>query len=290
MSLDKPTKNVHNLIMNTDWKKLADHLNGFFIERAYHYSCREPLFSTLHTHDLKFHIVYIFQGKSTITIDSNRYDVGPKTAIFIRPGQFHQSLKDQGTYYELIEVHFMAESARFIPFVPALAPVTRVHNIAAFVPALERLVAAHLIDPSPDNWLVKLRLAETLMLLDRETAGATPDDQVAGDTVRRIDQAREFIAVHYAKNLSLELLAEQVGMSSSHFSACFRKVTGISPIEFVIRRRMHHARELLANSNYSIAQIAAMCGFTSSQYMARMFLRREGRSPRRFRPHTNTHR
>ncbi len=275
---------VHNLmIMKNAWKQFADHLDAFSIERAYHYTCRAPLFGNLHHHENRFHIAYIISGQCRIEVESAKFPVGPGDAVFIRPKQKHCSIGDTKTDYELIEIHFLVKSDREAKFLPALRPVVHVHNVAAFVPALERLVAAHLIDAGPQNWLTKVRLAETLMLLEKESASLALDDKAAGDIELKINQAREYISIHYAKNISLDSLAELVGMSASHFAASFKKTTGASPIEFVIRRRMYHARELLLNSNFSVGQIADMCGFASSQYFSRLFARREGVSPGHFR-------
>jgi AraC-like DNA-binding protein/mannose-6-phosphate isomerase-like protein (cupin superfamily) len=275
---------VHNLmIMKTPWNQFADHLDAFYIERAYHYTCREPLFGKLHHHESRFHIAYIITGQCRIEIESGKFPVSPGDAVFIRPKQLHCSIGDTKTYYELIEIHFLVKSDREAKFLPPLRPVVHVHNVAAFVPALERLVAAHLIDASPQNWLTKVRLAETLMLLEKESASLALDDKVAGDMELKMNQAREYISIHYAQNISLDTLCELVGMSASHFATSFKKTTGTSPIEFVIQRRMYHARELLLNSNFSVGQIADMCGFASSQYFSRLFARREGASPGHFR-------
>jgi AraC-like DNA-binding protein/mannose-6-phosphate isomerase-like protein (cupin superfamily) len=277
-------KNVHNsMMMNTPWKPMVDRLEGFSVERAYHYTCRDPLFGKLHRHDRRFHIAYILTGKCRITVVGKPFDVGPRDAVFIRPLEDHCSIDDTKTYYELIEIHFLAHTPADARTVPSIRPVVHVHNIAAVVPALERLVAAHLIDTSSGNWLTKVRLAETLMLLEKEGGPQTVADMVSGDTERKIRQATEYIALNYARNLTIASLADLVGMSPSHFAACFKRITRISPIEFVIRRRLDHARELLQNSNFSIGQIADMCGFASSQYFARIFTRREGSSPRQAR-------
>jgi AraC-like DNA-binding protein/mannose-6-phosphate isomerase-like protein (cupin superfamily) len=273
----------YNFRMKKTWQYLHQQLDGIYIERAYHYTCRAPLFSRLHHHEDKFHLIYVLLGKSRIEVDGVRYEVGPHDLIFIRPHQKHVSLGDARTSYELIEIHFMVTSPRAERAVPRLNPVVHVHNPAMFVPSLERLVAAHLIDGSKHNWLAKGRLTEVLMLAARETSWHAVTDQPLADIDRKIRQATEYIAVNYPRDFGLEDLADLVGLSVSHFSSCFKTVTGKSPIEFLIDRRLHHARELLQNSTFSIRQIAQMSGFASSQYFARLFATRNGISPTQFR-------
>jgi AraC-like DNA-binding protein len=269
--------------MKKTWQHLHRHLDGLYIERAYHYTCRAPLFGRRHDHEDKFHLIYILLGKSRIEVDGVCHEVGPNDLIFIRPYQKHVSLGDARTSYELIEVHYMVKFRRVELAVPHLGPVVHIHNQAAFIPSMERLVAAHLIDGSEHNWLAKGRLTEVLMLAVQETSWHAVTDQPLADTDRKIRQATEYIAVNYAQDISLENLADLAGLSVSHFSSCFKSITGKSPIEFLIERRLHHARELLQNSAFSIRQISEICGFASSQYFARLFATRNKISPTQFR-------
>jgi AraC-like DNA-binding protein len=253
------------------------------VKRAMHYTCRAPLFAYPHQHENIFHLSYVITGHSRIEVDDACYEIGPDSAIFIRPGQIHVSIGDARTNYELIEIKFSVSSYHVETAVPDLPPVFHVQNPAAFLPALERLVSAWLVAGSEDNWLSRLRLTECLYLLAKE-AGLLEVTKVADDFIsRKIRQAADYIAVNYSRPITVELLSELVGLSESHFAACFKKVMAVSPVEYVIRTRMYHAEELLHDSSFSVGQIAAICGFSSPHYFSRLFARRHTASPTQYR-------
>ena len=124
-----------------DWDTFLAHLRGIQITHAYHYTCTAPLYGAIHNHECRFHIQHLMVGNTTIHVGKDTYDVGPGDTMFVRPGQSHESFDDAKTYYELIEIHFQADSPQSIAAVPRLNTVTHVHNAVAVIPALERLIA-----------------------------------------------------------------------------------------------------------------------------------------------------
>ncbi len=250
---------------------------------AIHINRPFQIYGQRHTHRDNFHITYILQGDGHIAVDDRHYDVGPNDCLFIRPGWFHQSFKEHGKHFEVLLVKFSARTPEAMRAVPNIPAVLSISNQGSMVSAMERLLAAFLTDPSPDNWLTRFRLAETLLLLDREGALLRTDSSVETKLQRSIQAAMNYISLRYAETIQVEELARLAHLSPSHFTATFRKVTGTSPIEMLLQRRLHHARELLRTSTFSIGQIAEVCGFHSPHYFARVFSKREGLSPRAYR-------
>jgi len=72
-------------------------------------------------------------------------------------------------------------------------------------------------------------------------------------------------------------------MSRSNLMRVFRKATGQTPIEYLLRLRIQKAMELLRNSSLSITEIALEVGFNDSNYFTRQFRRVLGETPRSFR-------
>ncbi len=83
---------------------------------------------------------------------------------------------------------------------------------------------------------------------------------------------------------TLESMAENCGLGRSHFAACCRQITNVSPMEYLTRCRVDAAAEMLLKSpDMSITDAAFACGFQSSQYFATVFRERLGHSPRGWR-------
>jgi AraC family transcriptional regulator len=97
---------------------------------------------------------------------------------------------------------------------------------------------------------------------------------------RRLRQVFDYIEFNLAENISLGNLAAVVGLSVSHFKVLFREATGLSPHQYVIRRRVERAKNLLGESKLPISQIAAHTGFAHQSHLARHMHRVLGVSPR----------
>jgi len=84
-------------------------------------------------------------------------------------------------------------------------------------------------------------------------------------------------------DITLSQLAESCRLSVSHFVRAFRHSTGLSPHQWLIRRRVNKAMALLSEDNLSIADIALACGFSSQSHLNRAFAAQAGVPPGRWR-------
>ena len=82
-----------------------------------------------------------------------------------------------------------------------------------------------------------------------------------------------------AYGIDLETLAREAGWSVPHLHDRFQAHLGISPHQWLMRRRLHAARQLLAATDQPIAEIAGACGFADAAAFCRAFKRGEGTSP-----------
>jgi AraC family transcriptional regulator len=83
---------------------------------------------------------------------------------------------------------------------------------------------------------------------------------------------------HIQEPLTVGLMASQVGLSAAHFSREFKRSTGLTPWDYVMRIRLDRAREALMKGKFS-ATVASQFGFADQSHMARLFKVRFGVSP-----------
>jgi len=86
---------------------------------------------------------------------------------------------------------------------------------------------------------------------------------------------------HIEEPLTVGLMAAQVGLSAAHFSREFKRSTGSTPWDYVVRMRLDQARDALLNGG-CLARIASQFGFADQSHMARLFKLRFGLSPSAF--------
>ncbi|HNB26681.1 MAG TPA: GlxA family transcriptional regulator [Alphaproteobacteria bacterium] len=109
-------------------------------------------------------------------------------------------------------------------------------------------------------------------LLAQETRAAKDDPLLA---------ITAYIAAHLDRDLSVNALAEQAGMSPRSFARLFSN--GQTPAKLVEATRVEAAARALSESQASIKQIAAQCGFGDEERMRRAFLRKLGVAPNVYR-------
>jgi AraC family transcriptional regulator len=100
---------------------------------------------------------------------------------------------------------------------------------------------------------------------------------------RKIDRLLEYIEARLDADLSLDAMAAEVGIGAVHLSRVFKKVTGLSPHQYVMARRIERAKDLLRSSDRSISEVALAAGFCSQSHLGNAFRRHVGVSPGQFR-------
>jgi AraC family transcriptional regulator len=104
-------------------------------------------------------------------------------------------------------------------------------------------------------------------------------------TRRQIKLVTDFMLAHMSQDLSLDMLAQQIGFSAYHFARLFRQTMGESPHQFVLRLRGEQAQRLLKETDEPLAQIALECGFANQSHLTLVFKRQFGVTPRTYRQH-----
>ena len=87
----------------------------------------------------------------------------------------------------------------------------------------------------------------------------------------------------YYQNISIQLLAEEVGLDRTYLSRIFKEVTGVSIKEYIEKLRMNRAEYLLCSTEMSLSEIAYFCGYSYESYFSIAFKKRNGLSPSRYR-------
>ena len=117
-----------------------------------------------------------------------------------------------------------------------------------------------------------LRLGVDALLLEIVRAGTGGNRETAKVAVHRaVSRALNLLQTRFRENWSLERLASESGLSRARLAQLFRQQIGTSIHKALNKVRVEHAQTLLRDSDLSISQIAADCGFATSQHFARIF-------------------
>src|SRR6516165_11952741 len=99
----------------------------------------------------------------------------------------------------------------------------------------------------------------------------------------RLRMVKDLVHAKIEEELTLVEMAQSVELSPAHFSRMFRKSTGETPHQFVLRTRIERAKEMLREAEMRVLDVAVACGFKTQQHFARVFRRISGASPTQYR-------
>lgn len=99
---------------------------------------------------------------------------------------------------------------------------------------------------------------------------------------------KHYIDQHFRESLSLEQLADKAHMNKYYLAHTFKEEYGISPINYLLSRRIVESKYLLTETDLALAQIAQMLGFSSPSYFSQAFRKTQGVSPAEYRKHTKS--
>lgn len=114
--------------------------------------------------------------------------------------------------------------------------------------------------------------------------------QVLSATAQKLTKecahAKRYLDLNYHQNITLDSLAELTHTNKYYLAHSFTSYMGMSPINYLIQKRLSVSKELLASTDYSIADISSSTGFSSQSYFSQIFKKHTGQTPQQYRKST----
>lgn len=242
-------------------------------------------------------IVYVRSGVMEMRLGASEdiYVLNPGDVLFIAGGTLHSGEPKGDCNY----ICFVFDPARVFPYDMALGDVF--HKIAR---------GDYRLDPplieQPDHCLSEICESMYRIMQDREGGYAffakaellkffgtilqkhlyktnelfaIPDEKNAAIMKRVLDYIRNY----YTQEISLDTLADLAHMSGNYFCRYFRRMTGQTPVDYLINYRVESACYALRNTDLNVTDVAFGCGFNDVSHFVKTFRRRVGVAPKEYR-------
>lgn len=154
------------------------------------------------------------------------------------------------------------------------------------VNSVGRALLAELESEAPGGRLYAESLANVLavhLLRHYTSAGGDARRFKGGLSGQRLKRVLAFVADGYERDLSLDDLAGEAGMSTFHFAREFKRATGTTPHQHLIKFRVERAKSLLVESELPLAEVGLRAGFGHQSHFTRLFRRLTGTTPQSYR-------
>jgi len=268
-------------------------INRFFLESDYSvYYRKAQQFDWQNQVTANYGFLSILSGELDCIFGDRKIKLDTTQSIVIEANQSVTARSKQVEFlYLTLAAAFILEHALAMRLVAPQSMVKFGGNVIDSDPRLNNLaanLATELIDEEPGKEFVMRAVVEQVVvhLLRRHSTTRRSDElelSRVGLVDRRIRRSVELMHAQLDQDLSLKSLAAASHLSPFHFSRLFKKLTGVTPHNYLAAVRATHAQSLLAATDMSITEIGSRVGYLSASHFTKAFRLATGTTPREFR-------
>jgi len=225
-------------------------------------------------------ITYIIKGNARYTINRKIYELGPGDLLCLAEDVEIEAVTYPKNPMRCFSVEFTP--LHTITRTPSLLH-TRIEKIGIRKEVVELFREMALSWSSKnDGYIMKTRALLMLILHRLNEIIIFKTDNITSDY--RINKITQFIAVHYFDKITVKDLAELVNLNKAYLGRLFKKQTGMSIDQYIIKIRIQNAETMLQSGDYKVQEVAEQCGFSDVFHFYKLFRATRGFSPSRCKP------
>lgn len=225
-------------------------------------------------------ILYCTKGSGILSIDGNITEISPHTAIFLPAGYPHEYYPTSDDW----DIHWVVPDGYacddLLKYIGMEKPtVFEIKDLALLEHFFSRMHESILGDSINGNLRASGYLYNFLIeLYQQKNSG-----RVVKTSNRAIVTAIDHINNCYMNKITMEELCDVTDLSKQQLCRLFKRYLGCRPMEYIAKRRIQTAKELLSTTDMSVEAISEKVGFCSGSYFTKLFSRYEGMTPTQFR-------
>lgn len=100
--------------------------------------------------------------------------------------------------------------------------------------------------------------------------------------INYIEKACNYITRNYSKDLNLDIIADSLSLNKNYFIKLFKKELSVTPNQYILSTRLFYAKQMLAQTELSVQNIALSCGFNTTSYFIKCFREKFGITPKEY--------
>lgn len=256
---------------------------------AYHQYGKDAMYKIWHsTDDVTF--IYFYTDGGSIVCNEDIYPIQNGVLAFIGAGKYHYTLPDNPETYERSKIFIAPEilneclkilspKNRFRKFTKTDFAYTKVDDTKR--DAVDKIFK-ELADIGTDD-VSEIKTLSSIMQLLLFFEDSIPEKNVSDNF---INQTVTYINRNIYSDIKIDDICDAIHISKPHLCRAFKKATGTTVMNYILKTRIILAQKMLEKEEISITDISERCHFSSVAYFCRVFKSKTGISPLKYRNQT----
>lgn len=225
-------------------------------------------------------ILYCTKGSGTLLLDNCTHIIPPNTALFMPASYPHEYYPNE----DIWDIHWVVPSGyasndilqHFGLTKPSIFPLSQTKTLDHIFQKMHQALRADSVfgNYRAAGFLYDF-LIEFYRIISAETAASSPNSALI--------KAVDYINFNFKEKITMDDLCAASGVSKQYLCLLFKNTLGSRPMEYIAKRRIQAAKELLISTDKSIENISEEVGFCTPSYFCKLFGRYEGMTPSAFR-------
>lgn len=264
----------------------AKFVNTHFVDEQYHQQHSQ----LVHRHRDVLELFYVMKGEGRYIVGNREYAIQPGSLVICNADILHGEA--------LFQEHAMQSYCCvlrdvYIPNMPPntlMAPThTPILQLTMYKQPVEHmLLALHALTTQSleDRHICEMLANAVLEIVYKDLLNsAITNDPIKQKTEELIRNITEYLDEHFMENVSLQQLGNIFHMSHYYLAHVFKTETGLSPMKYVMHRKIGEIQSLLMNTDMLISEIGETLGFSDHCHLCSAFKKYIGVTPSQYRKH-----
>ncbi len=279
-------------MQKTDYIEPAIHGTWDFPIAVYHntFPAHAKTLAPLHYHE-EFEFLFVAEGTMTVQTEYETITLAAKEGIFINSNTLHKiTAVDSNTGCSFLAIVFHYHLLCFTKDIIYQKYITPILSKELYIPPLLPSDFYNIMLDMYDSFMRKefgmeLHVKQQLLLCMERLIenGVSMETHLYNPKGKLVRTMIKYIETHYAEPVTLNDLCDEIHMSKEYSCRVFKEMSGTSPIVYLNQYRIQRSKELLIRTQLSVTEIASRCGFNSTSYFNKLFLRYSNCTPKKYR-------
>ncbi len=229
---------------------------------------------------------FYLSGGRTIFIDNKKFTIEPNSLVFKKPGQAVSGLGTYNCYMLTLDFSNSKDNSKYNRNNPGNMQELSNDDLIAHIPSYFKpqhgseikniLQLLSIYSEQAKKGEFNSVIMEMLCLIFADSYSYVEEKHISSDD---LTYACRYMQKHYNEDITIEELASKIHLNKSYFIRKFKAKFGVSPLKYLINIKLNNAKIFLRDTNYTIEEIAYLCGFCSSSHFSLIFKREFGITP-----------